>query len=178
MSAPVNPRQTTRGAWHDAARKLKADNPDMSDVEIGRRLGVTKSAVWKLFNNEKAREWCRRDNAKPDRHAAKVAWGRDHPETWRNTCPCGAQKMKRSAQCHECANAVAEVRRTLAEGMWAVGWSTSDLADVFGLVGSSRKTYFAARRDNGWDLPYRYKGTKRQRPKVTETSPFYERMAA
>lgn len=58
--------------------------------------------------------------------------------------------------CQECVKAIAAVRRSLGEGAWADGWSNTEFRVIAGMDSG-------AARARGWDLPYRYKNTKRQR---------------
>lgn len=148
-----------RGAWYERARELHASG--LSYAEIGRELSVTRSAVAKALNPERAREWNRRANGLPGRSKAKRAWDRANPESHSDACPCcGGLKRRVSDRCEGCRRAVADVRRTLAEGMWADGWPHRDMA---GPLGVRKFDSGKARLEYGWDLPYRYAGTKRQR---------------
>jgi hypothetical protein len=62
--------------------------------------------------------------------------------------------------CEGCVHAIADVRRTLAEGMWADGWLLREMAAAFGGV---TKAYFSVMRANrGWDLPHRLPHPRRQ----------------
>jgi len=138
-----------RGEWHDEARALHAADPDMSHAEIGRRVGVATSAVWKLFHREAARAWNRRENAEPHRRAAKTAWDRNHQH---KPCPeCGGRMARTSDRCEACVSAVADVRRSLVEGMWAAGWTHGEIRGALGVSGDVIGPY----RARGWDLPHR-----------------------
>lgn len=153
-----------RGEWHEAARTIHAANPDWSYSRIARFLGVTHSAVWKLLNPERALEVSRRDNARPERKRAKRAFDREYdrrPEV-RGECgnPCcknlrgiGHGDRSRRGYCSECARAVADVRQTLTEGMWAEGWTVYEIEAALGV--NSRGGYVGACRARGWDLPHR-----------------------
>lgn len=159
-----------RGEWHAQARAIKAADPELSNAEIGRRVGVSTAAVWKVLNPEQAKSIRQRDNHRPGRQDVKRAWDRANPQAHRNACVCGVDKFRTSTRCEGCLQATADVRRTLAEGMWADGWSLRDMAQAFEV----KTAYFAGRRlRDGWDLPYRYQGTKRQR-EVAQPSPFYD----
>jgi hypothetical protein len=136
-----------RGEWHEAARIIRAAHPEWSDGRIAEFLGVSKSAVWKALNPERARVVVRRSNAK--RRPAKREWDRAHKEARYDHCECGARKLKRSSRCDACLRAVAEARRQLAEGMWADGWRESEIREVLGTF------QVGAARQGGWNLPYR-----------------------
>jgi hypothetical protein len=60
----------------------------------------------------------------------------------------------------DCLRALEAARRSIAEGMWADGWSIMEINAVFGWTSRGA---LACMRDRGWDLPYRYRNTKRQR---------------
>jgi predicted transcriptional regulator len=150
-------RQETTLNWRAAAYVLREQNPELSNAEIGRLVGVTAPAVWKLFNPEKTRELRRIDNAR--RHQRKLEWqnAKDHSEEGRGRCECGSLRgagaaRRRDRRCEGCIHAIAEVRRTVAEGMWADGWTVYEMADVFGGVSTK---YFHSQKPRGWNLPHR-----------------------
>lgn len=110
-------------------RWKRSTDPDYA--ARSRRVSVT----WKAANRERTRQYDREHAHKP--------------------CPvCGAQMDRGSEMCAGCRAATTDVRRTLAEGMWADGWSLREMGEAFG-VGPN---YFTvARAQKGWDLPHRYK---------------------
>jgi hypothetical protein len=136
-----------RGEWHEAARIIRAAHPEWSYGRIARFLNVSEAAVWKVLNPERAREVVRRSNAK--RRPAKREWDRAHAEDRYDKCECGMRKKKTSSRCDDCARAVAEARRQLAEGMWADGWKESEIREVLGTF------QVGAARQGGWNLPHR-----------------------
>jgi predicted transcriptional regulator len=138
-----------RGEWHEAARIIRAAHPEWSERRIAEFLGVSKGAVWKALNPERAREFNARSNGKPERKAAKAAWDKAHPESHYDECECGAQKARNSTRCLDCRRLVEESRRALAEGMWADGWRESEIREVLGTF------QVGAARQGGWNLPYR-----------------------
>jgi hypothetical protein len=151
--SPDRDQLLRRTDWHAAARLLHERNPGMSNGEIGRLLGVTNSAVWKVLNPERTREMVRRDNARPERRVRKTQWDRDNYEhAYKNECACGEPKMKVHERCQGCADATAAVRRTLTEGMWADGWTCAEIAAA---LGHSTNGMIPAMRRRGWDLPHR-----------------------
>jgi hypothetical protein len=85
------------------------------------------------------------------------AWHQDHDY---GPCPiCAGRMVLGSEMCAGCISDIADVRRSLAEGMWADGWSLKEMCEVLGV----QTGYFGVRRErDGWDLPYRYRNTKRQ----------------
>lgn len=164
-----------RGKWRDQARAMHSADPGLSYAEIGRRFGVTRSAVSKLLNPDRAKIYNQRSEASPGRREAKTAWDRANYGKRFDWCECGLAKLKISERCVDCLHATATVRRTLAEGMWADGWSLREMAAAMGV----KAGYFSVMRiERGWDLPYRYQGTKRQRPAVNEIPPFYQFLEA
>lgn len=69
-------------------------------------------------------------------------------------CPvCGVPMSRGSQKCEGCQAATADVRRTLAEGMWADGWLTREITATLGM----RHGQLAPMRVHGWDLPHRYR---------------------
>lgn len=141
--------RSARGSWHALARQLDAEG--LTNGQIAARCGVTASAVSKALNPERAREYNRRENA--HRREIKTLWDRENYQRIRkDRCECGTTKIKGSERCQECYDATAAVRRTLAEGMWAAGWTLGEMGDAFGVKGCK---YFPAQRVRGWDLPHR-----------------------
>jgi hypothetical protein len=51
-----------------------------------------------------------------------------------------------------CFEAIAAVTRSVTEGMWADGWTSREIADVFG---HATLAWVPVMRRRGWDLPYR-----------------------
>jgi hypothetical protein len=91
----------------------------------------------------------------------KRRWDRAHPEAKQTSCPqCGGVMDRKSTRCRDCLRAWEAVQRTLIEGMWADGWSAHEISTV---VGWDFRGAIGAWRLRGWDLPYRYRNTKRQR---------------
>lgn len=152
-----------RGEWHEAARQLHETRPDWSNGQIARALGVTTSAVWRVLNPEKIREQDRRQNVR--RRTTKREWEREwtRSEQGRGRCAnpvCGHLKgiggnksSRLCVYCHRCRLALADVRRTLTEGMWAEGWTVYEIEAALGV--NSRGGYVGACRARGWDLPHR-----------------------
>lgn len=153
-------RDTT---WHVEAHALREQGFRVG--EIARRLGRTSSAVSKALNPGAARAYQRWDNARPGRHEYKLAHERQRLRQPENRGECtnpgctalrgigaGVKKAADRGYCVDCVHALADVRRTLAEGMWADGWLHREMAEALG-VGAH---YFASRREkDGWDLPLR-----------------------
>jgi hypothetical protein len=138
-----------RGEWHEAARIIRAAHPDWSYERIGRFLGVTDAAVWKVLNPERTRELNRRSEARPERKAAKAAWDKAHRESHYDECECGARKARNSTRCLGCRRLVEDARRALAEGMWADGWTQREIREVL------PSFHLGAARQGGWKLPHR-----------------------
>lgn len=166
-----------RGEWHAAARALKAANSDMTYSEIGRRLGVTNSAVLKVLNPARASAYNKRGNAGQERQARKNAWESVHRY---KPCPsCGSDMYRASDQCEGCLKATETVRRTLCEGMWADGWTCGEIAKILGVDART----LTSRRKHGWDLPHRRTPEQIERMRAarwgaSDPSPFYRAEAA
>jgi hypothetical protein len=156
-------RNWARGEWHEAARILHRANPDWPCSRIAEVLGVTKSAVYKVLHPDRAREYNRRGNSGLERQEAKNRhtreWSRRPENRGRCANPCcgnlrgvRAVRVRPEGHCEECWHAIADVRRTLSEGMWADGWTLREMAEAVGVT----KCYFSVRRArDGWDLPQR-----------------------
>lgn len=146
-------------AWHEEARAMKAAEPHLSDREIAVRFGVTRSAVTKVLDPERTRRWNREMNAK--RGPAKRAWDRQwaRSEAGRTRCQsplcdnlCGIGSARKDPRlrgyCQSCVGDIADIRRSVGEGVWAAGWTVPEFYEVIGVqVGMCRL--------RGWDLPYR-----------------------
>ena len=78
-------------------------------------------------------------------------------------CPkCGAPRSRNWTQCDACRHAEWQAHRERVERMWAEGFSVPEICAATGM-----KTFpTTAYRDKGWNLPYRYRNTKRQRQAV------------
>jgi hypothetical protein len=87
-----------RGEWHEAARIIRAAHPEWSERRIAEFLGVSKGAVWKALNPERAREFARRSNAKRGRRSANGI-GR----TRRRITTTASAARRRSAQLRRAA---------------------------------------------------------------------------
>lgn len=78
-------------------------------------------------------------------------------------CPnCGERSHRGSAQCMSCRRAAQAARRALVERMWAEGATIKEICAATGMQDFQTSAY----RELGWDLPYRYRNTKRQRAQV------------
>lgn len=120
--------------------------------EIARYLAVSRNTVYRWLNPDYEEHQRAISLAWKDRNRErKRAHDREH---MRKPCPvCGRDMMRHSEMCQGCRSAIAGVRRTVTEGMWAQGWPIREIAEVLG-VGT---TYFAPMRARGWDLPLRYR---------------------
>jgi hypothetical protein len=154
-----------RGQWHEAARIIRAAHPEWSNGRIARFLNVGEPAVWKVLNPERAREFNRQSNAK--RNTAKRQWDRAHKEARYDQCECGARKLKRAARCDGCARAVADARRQLAEGMWADGWTTREMAEAFGISKDRMGLTLATWRRRGYADAFPHRRTPEQVARIT-----------
>lgn len=142
----------------DHAERLVREE-GLSQSEAARRAGCSYTAIWRRLNPEKARERARRDNARPERKAAKRAHERN------GTCPkCGGVRWRYSGEiCRSCE--VAGLHRAKAArqddivALWAGGASMPDIARELGTtVESIGVEMVRIRRERGVDaLPYRYR---------------------
>lgn len=160
------------GAVHrvKSERQLSAENlrgEGLSNAEIGRRLGVNGSTVYKWLNPEKAREWNRQQNAA--RREAKREWARNN----RATCPeCGAIRGVNSGSqgtlCRPCSisqrGEQKEARWDDIERWWNEGIPGPEIAKRLGWEKSSCiSVELNAMRKAGRDVPYRYNEERREK---------------
>lgn len=156
-----------RGEWHEAARIIRAAHPEWSYGRIARALGVGEPAVWKVLNPERARKFNARQNARPERKAAKAAWDKAHPESHRAECECGSEMKRGSARCDGCVRAVADTRRQLAEGMWADGWTCREMAEALGVSKDQMGIEVANWRKRGHADAFPHRRTPEQVERIT-----------
>ena len=136
----THPQQSSRGAWHEEARRLRNAHPDWSNAKIGRALGVTGSAVTKALHPERRKEYNRRAESQPGRREAKLAWNRS--EKARGVCrrcngPRGIGTAHQGGDlCWPCERMrraeVHETRLSIVEGMWDDGWLSREIAETLG----------------------------------------------
>lgn len=145
-----------RGEWHGEAWALKAENPLMTNTEIGRRLGVTQGAVWKVLNPEKTRELNRRSNADPARHAAKLAWANEND---RAPCPqCGGLMHARSRRdgrksCWDCYATAHAERRDLMVRLRIEGLKNVEIAARLGTSAAAVANALCRERKDDPSIP-------------------------
>lgn len=136
------------------ARRLKAEG--LSDAAIARRFGVTRSCVFKWLNPARAKEYGRRDNARPERKARKLAIQNEVG----GSCPdCGGPLTKqaiwpRVTRCRDCYHAACrEAHRERDEQI--VKWWNDDglsLREIAERLGWSVNHV----QQEIWRLRYRY----------------------
>jgi transposase len=146
------------------ARELR--DQGLTHRAIGDRLGVTHSCVTKWLNPNLAREWARRQEAKPSTAARKRAWDRAH----RATCPrCGGLRGQATAipsradgLCVNCDNAAraaeADVTARKVVALWADGKKFSEICAAMGWSKGTLSAMMDRYRKAGYDLPYRRQG--------------------
>lgn len=124
--------------------------------DIARYLGVGIGTVYRWINPEHEKHQRAVSLAWKDRNReANRARDRQHLQDIKDPCPnCGTLKSHNRAQCLGCFTVTAEVRRTLAEGMWADGWLIREINDALGWTAPGGIT---SMRPRGWDLPHRYR---------------------
>lgn len=132
---------------------VKLREAGLSYLEIARYLGVGKATVYR---------WINPDYAEQSREASR-AWKASNRDRTREydqahahkPCPnCGGEMSRQREMCAGCHAVVADVRRSLAEGMWADGWLLREINEVLGWKMPGGVTVM---RRCGWDLPYRYR---------------------
>jgi transposase len=139
-------------------RAAKLRDAGLSYEKIARDLDVGSATVYRWLNpeyNERhlavSRAW--KDAHREQDRARNRAYAQAHRY---DLCPhCGNRKCDDSEMCVECRDVTATVRRSLGEGMWADGWSMAEFREILGV-------HAPTMRERGWDLPYRYRNTKRQ----------------
>lgn len=151
------------------ARELRDEG--LSQSEIARRVGVTPSAVFKWLNPDRAREYARRDRARPGRQESKNAWlrERDRSPEGRSICEtcgglCGIASRKHGyRECMACKRLRRKTRGHEIERLWAEGRTLREIRERFGWSAGRIAMEMDWLRKNGFDLPYRYavKGGKR-----------------
>lgn len=151
-------RRLARGEWHDAARLLRRQNPGWTNRQIGEALGVTASAVSKALRpaRDRSRERESSNRWKGQNRDRARAYNREYLEV---SCPeCGGPMQRGHETCRACWMAAAEVRRMLAEGMWADGWTCREIGEVFGWSKEHMGVRIAQWRKNGHAnaFPHRY----------------------
>lgn len=143
--------------WLPQAQKLRAEG--MSYGEIARRLGVSKSVVLKRLNPELAREWRRRDAARPERIVAKRAWS----DANRQRCTdCGGptgSARGRVKRCRGCEiarrNRLTAERGHQIERWWAEGLTLAQIGERLGWTTVHVAVEINTLRKKGFDLPNR-----------------------
>jgi hypothetical protein len=144
---------TTFGCGHEKTPENTRTRPN--GYTICRTCDLARSRRWKERNRESNRAKDRARTRSPEYRGVCSS-----PICTHLRGACGERRAASGARgyCRDCHLAIADVRRTLAEGMWADGWSLKDWAAALG-VGIS---YLGPARTRGWDLPFR-KAYKTQR---------------
>lgn len=165
--------------WRDKAIALKQANPSRTHADIARECGVTRGAVWKALNPERAREGNRIDNAR--RAAAKRAWENAH----RLACaqcgrPMGAGSVRsdgsRSSQvqgevCKPCRTRRRAERAVLMMELRAQGLSNAAIARKADVPRATVANELSGLRSLGFDVgldPYALRGGGRCGAPITE----------
>lgn len=100
------------GEWHEAARAMKAANPERSNASIARELGVTDSAMWRALNPDAYKASTKNTNAR--RGPAKRTWEKQ----MRATCsccggPCGPGTLRVDGTTRRLVGEVCQACRTV-----------------------------------------------------------------
>jgi ribosomal protein S27E len=136
---------------------------------IAAEIGVTYGAVYKALHPERAREYNRKTEARPERKVAKRIWSREQ----RVVCSdCGREagtysKYKGVLRCQECENARRRRKRARRahriETWWAEGLTLREIAERLGTSKNAVGVTIHGLRAEGFDLPYRRPGYVRAR---------------
>lgn len=137
----------------------------LTNPEIGKRLGLSKSQVWKLRNPEAARRSAAKTNAR--RAAAKRAWERDPA----NRAPCvscggptgNTSRRSPNPRCQKCRDAdIAAFRAAVIEG-YRVGQTAWQIAERTARPLSTVRSEAVRLRRKGIEVPYAPTGTPSHR---------------
>jgi hypothetical protein len=151
----------TRGEWHQQARDLAAQGVGVR--EIGRRIGVSHTAVSKVLNPERTRKRRQLENARY--RGRKRQW--DASPNGRGVCErCGGLKGIGSTYSHAlCSSCFADkldedARKFIA--LWNAGLTAADIAESVGMC-YPKSVYVRAfnLRSRGYVLAERRRGRKR-----------------
>lgn len=141
------------------AQRLRAEGLTLQ--AIGDRFGATHTCVWRWLNPERSAEHVRKQNARPERRAAKRAWEREHD---RGECPCGATlavgaRRKGIEVCRDCHDEMQAVgtamRRERIRDLWEAGATRKEIVQALASTSPSIQTEMARMRREGWELPLR-----------------------
>lgn len=150
----------TRAQKIAKAGRLSAQG--LTHGQIAARFKVTRSCVSKWLNPEAAKEYARRDNARPERHQQKRAVARLHT---RDCVDCGKTLgegtawgyKKKTQRCRECFK-----RHEYETGpwpvlirLWAEGKTCSEIAEALDTTKAYVGVLLARGRAYGYDLPHR-----------------------
>lgn len=154
-------------SWVIAARELRATT-GKTYREIGELVGKSQTAVYRRLNPEKAQEVTRRSNAR--RRAAKQAWEnkKKRDPANRGRCEdCGGPMgvgVAHDGVCARCRpKGISEstvVLGRLVERWWNEDLSMNEIAARLGKSKGWVGGMLDCWRSNGFDLPYRYAGSK------------------
>lgn len=80
----------------------------------------------------------------------------------------GAIKRSGDGYCEDCWRAVVEARRTLAEGMYADGWTYREMGSAFGVTEDRMGIDVAKWRERGFADAFPHRRTPEQVRRITE----------
>lgn len=141
----------TRAEKVALAQDLRAEG--LTYQAIGDHFGVSHSAVIKWLHPDKAQEYARRQESRPERKAAKRQWDREH---YRGTCEeCGGQTTRRPVtRCRKCADRhAAWAREQIIEG-YRAGRTAYEIAEATGIPRNTVTREACRLRRTGVEIPY------------------------
>lgn len=125
--------------------------------EIARRLGLSgHGVVMKWLNPERAREWARKSEAKPERKEQKRAWERSERAKGRCADCNGVTSRYDRHRCLPCEFERRQENRHVVQRMWLGGRSLIEIAEALNTTVPSVGVCISKMRQQGWDMPYRY----------------------
>lgn len=141
------------------ARELRAAG--LTYVEIGNRLGITRSCASKWCNPDRTREWNRSSNAGRNAYKRSIA-----KTSGAAPCEdCGAKMgegslWRRNRRCRSCEtarqNELRDQRRAEIEALFNEGLTNKEIAEAIGSTANAVGSEISyMRRGGGYDLPYR-----------------------
>jgi RNA polymerase-binding transcription factor DksA len=143
--------------WHAEARELVAQG--MSQTAVAKYFRVTPSAVTKAVNPERAKEWNRRADARPERKKAKREEARKRLR--RGGCEvCGKTIWLPHTRCPEHSRRMekAEMRRKEIIRLYEAGVPLRGIAAAIGTTMNVLSGDLVRIRKSGYPLPYRNRG--------------------
>lgn len=146
----------------------------LSHAQIGMRLGMSASCIWKWLNPEQAKAAEREQNAR--RGPAKRAW-EDGQRANCEDCGCllgmgssmPCRKAGKCRSCHQLSRVEqVESRARRIEALWAEGLTLRQIAAELGWTVNHISVEIQNLREKGYNLPYRYSPRSRDAMKFPD----------